>query len=96
MYEFLNAHLETLASRGGGGGDGGEDGGEVGRLSAGVHVYPDFHGNRSPLGDPSLRGMVSGLSLNSGVDDLAVLYLATLQALVVGETKTWFCSCGMA
>lgn len=28
-------------------------------LTKDVHVWPDFHGNRSPLADPSLRGMVS-------------------------------------
>lgn len=27
-------------------------------LASGLHVWPDFHGNRSPLADPSLKGMV--------------------------------------
>lgn len=27
-------------------------------LGSGLHVWPDFHGNRSPLADPTLRGMV--------------------------------------
>ena len=27
-------------------------------LTKDLHVWPDFHGNRSPLADPSLRGMV--------------------------------------
>lgn len=30
----------------------------VSMLAADLHVYPDFHGNRSPLADPGLRGMV--------------------------------------
>ncbi len=50
-----------------------------------LHVYPDFHGNRSPLADPTLRGMMSGLTLNSGsVEELAILYLATIQAVAHG------------
>lgn len=30
----------------------------VAYLSEEIHVWPDFHGNRSPLADPSLHGMV--------------------------------------
>ena len=36
--------------------------------------------DRSPRADPSLRGMVSGLTLEGSIDDLAVLYLAAIQA----------------
>lgn len=28
-------------------------------LTEDLHVYPDFHGNRSPHADPSLKGAVS-------------------------------------
>lgn len=31
----------------------------VAYLTENLHVWPDFHGNRSPLADPSLRGMVN-------------------------------------
>jgi FGGY-family pentulose kinase len=53
-------------------------------LTRDLHVCPDFHGNRSPFADPTLRGMVSGLSLANNEDVLASLYLATLQGLALG------------
>lgn len=30
----------------------------VSLLTCDYHVYPDFHGNRSPLANPDLKGMV--------------------------------------
>ena len=53
-------------------------------LSRDLHVYPDFHGNRSPRADASLRGMISGLRLSDSVDSLALLYLATIQGIAHG------------
>ncbi|CAG0886080.1 unnamed protein product [Darwinula stevensoni] len=55
--------------------------GSVSLLTRDLHIWPDFHGNRSPLADPSLKGMMSGLTLSSGKKELARLYLATVQAL---------------
>lgn len=56
---------------------------DVSFLTKDLHVWPDFHGNRSPLADPSLQGMISGLSLATDEENLAVLYLATMQSLTV-------------
>ncbi|HQY59885.1 MAG: FGGY-family carbohydrate kinase [Myxococcales bacterium] len=53
-------------------------------LTRDLHVLPDHHGNRSPRADASLRGMVSGLKLTGSIDALALLYLATVQALAHG------------
>ncbi|XKL62943.1 hypothetical protein PGB90_005307 [Kerria lacca] len=53
-------------------------------LSNEVHVWPDFHGNRSPLADPTFRGMILGLTLAKDEENLAVLYLAVIQALAYG------------
>ena len=58
--------------------------GPVSRLTERFHVLGDHHGNRSPRADPHARGMVSGLSLNRTVDELAVAYLATVQAVAYG------------
>ncbi|XP_065214950.1 FGGY carbohydrate kinase domain-containing protein-like [Planococcus citri] len=54
----------------------------VDELTNNLHVWPDFHGNRSPLADSSIRGMIHGLTLNVDEENLALLYLATIQALV--------------
>lgn len=69
--ERLEDHLASMA-------------GETATLTAGRHVQPDFHGNRSPLAEAWRKGSIVGLSLDHGVDDLALDYLATLQALAYG------------
>uniref|UniRef100_A0A4W6BZ54 FGGY carbohydrate kinase domain-containing protein n=1 Tax=Lates calcarifer TaxID=8187 RepID=A0A4W6BZ54_LATCA len=71
---YLNSHLSLMANAHS----------AVDLLGSSLHVWPDFHGNRSPLADPTLKGMVVGLSLSQTLDDLALLYLATVQALALG------------
>ncbi|KAI5756595.1 hypothetical protein M8J77_026139 [Diaphorina citri] len=53
-------------------------------LTADFHVWPDFHGNRSPLADVDMKGMICGLTLDSSETSLVTLYLATIQALAYG------------
>jgi ribulose kinase len=53
-------------------------------LTAGLHVQPDFHGNRSPRANPTLTGAISGLTLSATADDLALQYLAAIQAVAYG------------
>jgi FGGY-family pentulose kinase len=74
IYALLNERLDALA----------KDVAFPALLTRELHVLPDHHGNRSPRADPTLRGMVSGLKLTDSVDSLALLYLATVQAVAHG------------
>lgn len=76
VYELLNLKLTELAHK--------LDFPAL--LTQELHVFPDFHGNRSPRANPDLCGMISGLKLSDTVEELALLYLATIQALAY-ETK---------
>lgn len=50
IYTYLNSHLSLMP----------QAPSPVDLLGSGLHLWPDFHGNRSPLADPSLKGMVRG------------------------------------
>lgn len=50
-------------------------------LTQNLHIYPDFHGNRSPLADPNMLGQICGLNFDTSLANLATVYLAALQAL---------------
>lgn len=52
-------------------------------LTKDLFIYPDFHGNRSPLADSQMRGMITGLKLDRSVADLALKYYATLEAIAL-------------
>jgi FGGY-family pentulose kinase len=76
VYELLNNRLIKLANE--------KELKDVGLLTQELHVLPYFHGNRSPRADASLRGGVVGLTLSCTVEDLAIQYLATIQAIAYG------------
>lgn len=59
IYSYLNRHLSLMV----------DSGSAVDLLGSSLHVFPDFHGNRSPLADPTLKGMVSA-RLNVSNSDL--------------------------
>lgn len=71
LTDLLDARLARMAA-------------ETATLTRDRHLQPDFHGNRSPLAQPWRRGAISGLTLDSGPDDLALDYLAAVQALAYG------------
>ena len=76
MYELLNQRLEQLARV--------ERVAHPAELTHELHVQPDFHGNRSPRANPTLKGVISGLTLSTTLDELARLYLAAIQAVAHG------------
>lgn len=51
IYTYLNRRVKQIAK------EKGLD--DPCYLTKEVHVWPDYHGNRSPIADPNLRGMVS-------------------------------------
>jgi FGGY-family pentulose kinase len=53
-------------------------------IAPGLHVLPDFHGNRSPLADHCPRGVISGLGLDWTFDGLCRIYWRTSVALALG------------
>ncbi|KAG0018991.1 hypothetical protein BGZ80_006462 [Entomortierella chlamydospora] len=80
VYEYLNQRLEIIAQR--------QSLTDLAYLTKKLHMTPDHHGNRSPFADETMRGSIAGLDLNSDtVDGLAVLYLATIQALALGTRQ---------
>lgn len=54
------------------------------RLAGGLHVVPEFLGNRSPLADPDARAVIAGLGLDRDAPSLVGLYLAGLMGLGYG------------
>lgn len=45
-------------------------------LARGLHVVPEFLGNRSPHADPDTRAVIAGLGMDRGLDSLIALYVA--------------------
>ena len=48
------------------------------RLADGLHVVPEFLGNRAPFADPHARAVISGLGMERDLDSFVALYIAGL------------------
>lgn len=59
----------------------------VHHLTQEFHVWPDFHGNRSPIADPNIKGMICGLTMSPTEENLAISYLAFVQAIAVSSNS---------
>jgi FGGY-family pentulose kinase len=69
IYQFLNREVERQS---------------LPEWTKDLHILPYHHGNRSPRADAHARGVVSGLTLNQSVMEVAKQYYATLQAIAYG------------
>ncbi|WP_269932911.1 FGGY-family carbohydrate kinase [Aminobacter sp. HY435] len=53
-------------------------------LAGGLHVVPEFLGNRAPFADPHARAVIAGLGMENDVDNLVALYIAGLCGIGYG------------
>lgn len=53
-------------------------------IIGGLHVVPEFLGNRAPFADPDARAMIAGLGMEDDEASLVALYLAGLCAIGYG------------
>ncbi|WP_257291765.1 FGGY-family carbohydrate kinase [Endozoicomonas sp. ONNA1] len=73
IYSYLNTVLKNMAG----------DTQKLSLLTYDIHLLPYFAGNRCPRMDMSLKGMMTGLSLDQSIDSLALTYLACIQAIAL-------------
>ncbi|WP_455864674.1 FGGY-family carbohydrate kinase [Pantoea agglomerans] len=74
IYEVLNDLLHKMAG----------EPEKIAFLTRDIHMLPYFHGNRSPRANPNLTGILTGLKLSRTPEDMALHYLATIQAIALG------------
>ncbi|SAK77607.1 carbohydrate kinase [Caballeronia temeraria] len=54
------------------------------KLADGLHVVPEFLGNRAPFADPHARAVIAGLGMETGLDSLVALYVAGVCSIAYG------------
>lgn len=50
----------------------------------GIHVVPEFLGNRAPFADPHARAVIAGLSMDNSIDNLLSFYIAGICGIGYG------------
>ena len=53
-------------------------------LAQGLHVVPEFLGNRAPWADPHARAVIAGLGMDNDLDSLIALYVAGVCGIAYG------------
>ncbi|MGO4842501.1 FGGY-family carbohydrate kinase, partial [Rhizobiaceae sp. 2RAB30] len=54
------------------------------KLATGLHVVPEFLGNRAPHADPHARAVIVGLGMERDIDSLVSLYVAGICGIGYG------------
>ncbi|GMM35459.1 putative phosphotransferase [Saccharomycopsis crataegensis] len=70
-FDYLNSVLERLKVE--------RKERSVVSLAKHLFLYGDFHGNRSPIADPTMRASIIGQSLDTSLEDLAIMYLGACE-----------------
>ena len=52
--------------------------------AAGLHVVPEFLGNRAPFADPNTRAVIAGLGMETDINSLVALYIAGICGIGYG------------
>lgn len=74
LNQWLAAEAERLAPAGT----------DISRLADGLHVVPEFLGNRAPFADPEAKAVIAGLDMDTSVAALVRLYVAGICGLGYG------------
>ena len=53
-------------------------------LAKGLHIVPEFLGNRAPFADPHARAVIAGLGMDNDLDSLVALYIAGICSIGYG------------
>lgn len=53
-------------------------------LAEGLHIVPEFLGNRAPFADPHARAAIVGLGMETGIESLIALYIAGISGIGYG------------
>ncbi|MCG5072315.1 FGGY-family carbohydrate kinase [Paraburkholderia tagetis] len=57
---------------------------EAATLAQGLHIVPEFLGNRAPFADPHARAVIAGLGMETDMDSLVALYVASVCSIGYG------------
>ncbi len=53
-------------------------------LADGLHVVPEFLGNRAPMADPHAKAVIAGLGMETDMESLIALYIAAVCGIAYG------------